>query len=123
MTGPRLALKVAAAGFVGFGLWGLLAPTTMLELVGVHLTTPAAGAEARAYYGGLELGFAIFLWTSVGTTRERTAALATVSIYLGCVGGRVFGSFAEGVFDPFIVASGLGEFAGAAATWWAYRRL
>lgn len=123
MITPRSLLRLSAAGFWAFGLWAFVAPASMLDLVGVLLTTPAAGAEVRAYYGGLELGFGLFLWMSAGQPHARTAALAACSIYAGCAGGRVLGMLIEGSRDGFVALSGLGEAAGAAATWWAYRRL
>jgi hypothetical protein len=64
MNSSRLLLLIDASVFASFGVWGLIAPASMLSDLGVALTTPQALTEIRAMYGGFELGFAAFLGAS-----------------------------------------------------------
>ena len=128
MSNPELRvvrniLYLASLGFFGFGLWALAAPESMLEMVGALLTAPAARAETRAFYGGMEVGFGIFLVVSARRDAfVAPAALAACLIFFGCALARAAAMLIEPVFSGPLFFSGLGEFTGGLATWWAYRR-
>ena len=119
---PRLVLRLTSLLFFGFGFWALIAPGSMLEMVGSFLTAPAARAETRAFYGGMEIGFGLFLVLS--SRRDHfvaPAALAACFIFFGCVTARVFGMLIEPVWSMPLVFSALGELSGGLVTLWAYR--
>jgi hypothetical protein len=86
----RLSLGLTAAAFGGFGMWLLFRPDA-LSTVGVELPTPAARAEIRAFYGGLELGMAVFFATAATRPAWFRPALVLQSASLGGSAlGRVF---------------------------------
>jgi hypothetical protein len=55
----KFSLLAAAIGFAGFGLVLFVAPQLM-ESAGVGILNPAGSIELRAFYGGIELGLAMF---------------------------------------------------------------
>ena len=55
----KLSLIASALGFAGFGLVLFIAPT-LLESAGVGILSPTGRIEIRAFYGGIELGLAMF---------------------------------------------------------------
>jgi hypothetical protein len=55
----KFSLLASAIGFAGFGLVLFVAPS-LLENAGVGILSPAGSIELRAFYGGIELGLAIF---------------------------------------------------------------
>ena len=55
----RVSLLLAALGLIAFGA-ALLVKPSLLGIVGVELGRPSAATEIRAFYGGLELGLAVF---------------------------------------------------------------
>ena len=61
MTLPRVILVLTGLGFIGFGLAYALGPVPMARLTEIPLPTPTARIDFAAAYGGLQLGFGIFL--------------------------------------------------------------
>ena len=55
----KFSLLASAIGFAGFGLVLFIAPS-LLESAGVGILDPAGRIEIRAFYGGIELGLAMF---------------------------------------------------------------
>ena len=55
----KFSLLASAIGFAGFGLVLFIAPQLM-ESAGVGILDPAGRIEIRAFYGGIELGLAMF---------------------------------------------------------------
>ncbi len=55
----KFSLLVSAIGFAGFGLALFIAPNLM-ESAGLSIIDPAGRIEIRAFYGGIELGLAMF---------------------------------------------------------------
>ena len=95
---------------------GLAYPELVVGPAGVLLTVPSARAEIRAFYGGLELGFGLFLWAGALRPDLRIAAtLAATCSLFGLVLARTFGLMAE----QFVTL----ELAGAVMNLWAYTRL
>ena len=76
----RLSLSLTSLAFAGFGTWLLVRPETM-ETVGLALTTPAAYTEVRGFYGGLELGCALFFATR-RANRRSSASSACASMHV-----------------------------------------
>ena len=62
MSLARATLWLLALGFGAFGAAYAAWPTTMAALTGVVLPSPTARIDFAATYGGLQLGFAAFLW-------------------------------------------------------------
>ena len=97
-TLPRAVLVLTGLGFIGFGLAYTLGPLPMARLTEIPLPTPSARINFAATYGGLQLGFGIFLlrcvarpaWTEPGLWAA-TATLAGLGLVraqsLATVGG------------------------------------
>lgn len=73
-TSSRIVLVLVGLGFLGFGGWLALSPQTALEPLGIHATA-AGWIELRAFYGGLELGLAVFLFMAALRPDWRRAGL------------------------------------------------
>lgn len=124
MRAPILVLKLTAFAFLAFGLVGLAYPELVVGPAGVLLTVPSARAEIRAFYGGLELGFGLFLWAGALRPDLRIAAtLAATCSLFGLVLARTFGLMAEQFVNGLHVGMGTLELVGAALNLWAYTRL
>ncbi|MDX1420281.1 MAG: DUF4345 family protein [Rubricoccaceae bacterium] len=122
MHRARFSLIVASVGFAVFGVGMLLRPS-LLAAVGIALTEPAAAVEIRAFYGGLEVGLAVFFGLAVGRPGWHRAALtAQIAVFAGAGLGRVFGLVVGGVLDPLLLLLLALEAAGAGLGLWALRR-
>ncbi len=73
-TLSRLLLFTIGLGFLGFGGWLAVSPQTALEPLGIH-ASEVGWIELRAFYGGLELGLATFLFMAVWRDDWRRAGL------------------------------------------------
>lgn len=73
-TYSRIVLVLVGLGFLGFGAWLAVSPQTALEPLGIH-ATDAGWIELRAFYGGLELGLAAFLFMAAWRDDWRRAGL------------------------------------------------
>jgi hypothetical protein len=60
-----MALSLTSLGFVGFGLAYTLWSLPMARLTGILLPTPTARIDFAATYGGLQIGFGLFLFMCV----------------------------------------------------------
>ncbi len=88
----RLALYLFGLGLLGSGLLFLAVPAAITALVEIPLPTPSDIMEARAVYGGLFIGTAVFLLLCArrkGWLRLGVIALAFISG--GLVLGRTVG--------------------------------
>lgn len=115
----RFSLGLTAAAFGGFGMWLLFKPGALAN-VGVELPTPAARAEIRAFYGGLELGMALFFAAAAARPEWFRPALVVQSASLGGAAlGRIFSMRADPTDDRvirlFTVLEGAGCTLGLAA--------
>jgi hypothetical protein len=124
MNSPRAVLLLTAIGFLAFGLISLLSPSSVVGPMMVQLQVPMARAEIRAFYGGLEIGLAVFLFLAVKTPRYQEPAALMAAIGLGCVFlARMFGMAIELFLNSTLLFAGAIELIAAAANFWAYRRL
>ncbi|SEL66718.1 protein of unknown function [Atopomonas hussainii] len=102
-------LLLQALALLGFGLAYLIMPLEMAKLSGMGLLTTAALTDVRAYYGGLEIGLALYLLLSLKTEADRFNALRLLGIaYFAMFGARLAGIFIDGGEQQFnYIALGL----------------
>ena len=101
----RTLLFACALVFAGVGGAFLLMPAQYAQVLEISLPTAMARMDVRATYGGLELGFGIFLilcamrrdWIRPGLW---ALALATG----GFAAGRLVGLLAEGTITRFMLS-------------------
>jgi hypothetical protein len=105
---PFLTLVGISLIIAGFGY--LLFPHAAVGLTGIELPAAAAAVDARATYGGTQIGIGLFLlWCRANATAER-AGLVLVLLFGAClVLARVFGFAIEGEFDWFNAAGAAAE--------------
>jgi hypothetical protein len=75
-------LCLGAVAFWAFGLQWLAHPVVMAQPLGIVLTNGDATSDARAVYGGLELGLGLFLVYSCWAPQRRTQGLAAGALTL-----------------------------------------
>lgn len=94
-------LVLAALGFLGFGIAIVAAPEAVLAPVGISGT--AAGlVELRAFYGGLEIGLAAFLFACAARRDWRAPGLLLVGLANGGIAlARLLGIAQTGEFTTF----------------------
>ena len=113
MSLPRLSLRLAALAFAGFGVVLLVRPELM-AMLGLELGRPAAVTEIRAFYGGLELGLALFF--ALASTRDAwlaPALFAQAASLGGIVLARLIGVAVDGGAEPLILLFAVLEGTGA----------
>ncbi len=114
-------IGVSAAVFALVGLGYLVAPASMLAVVGID-GTPTTNFLMRTEGVALIAG-AMLLWAArMGTVGQRTVALAALAGYY-VIGSAVdLAAFSEGVVGPASVPSGVARIgAGALCAWAAWR--
>lgn len=100
-----ILLSLAGLGFLGFGLAIVAAPEAVLAPVGISGTT-AGLIELRAFYGGLELGLAAFLFACAAKPAWREPGLWSVALVNGGIGAaRLLGIGLTGEFTGFFAAA------------------
>lgn len=98
-------LSLAALGFLGFGVAIVAAPEAVLGMVGIS-GTPAGMVELRAFYGGLELGLAAFLFACAAKPAWREAGLWSVALVNGGIAAaRLLGIGLSGEFTGFFAGA------------------
>lgn len=102
----RIALlSLAGLGFLGFGLAIVAAPEAVLAPVGISGTT-AGLIELRAFYGGLELGLAAFLFACAAKPAWREPGLWSVALGNGGIAAaRLLGIGLTGEFTGFFAGA------------------
>lgn len=90
-----ITLAIGAVVFGGFGLVLLLHPAPILSLAEITLSHPSSFNEARAFFGGVEIGLAAFLWYCRSTNVR--SGLVLLSLVLGWITvGRLLGLAVDG---------------------------
>jgi hypothetical protein len=119
----RLSLSLTALVYAGFGFAFLVWPA-LITWAGVELTSPAAHTEIRAFYGGLEIGLALF-FVLAATRRAwfRPGLVAQAASLGGLALGRVFGVIVDGEPEPLLYLLITAETIGALIGLVALRRL
>lgn len=75
-------LCLGALAFAAFGVQWLVRPDAMAHELGILLTNGDATSDARAVYGGMELGFGAFLAYSAWSPARRTQGVAAAMMVL-----------------------------------------
>ncbi|APR81167.1 Hypothetical protein A7982_06514 [Minicystis rosea] len=102
----------------GFGSAYLVAPQAMAALGGLAITRPAAEAELRGYYGGLQVGMGILFFSGlVRPAMARVGLSAAAILFAANSLGRMLGIVLAGAVDSFNASGVVFEFgfAGMAA--------
>ncbi len=87
-----VVLVLAALGFAVFGVQWLIGPSAMAGPLGIVLTNGDATSDARAVYGGMELGLGLFLGISALSPARRNQGLLAATLVMGGLGSaRLFG--------------------------------
>ena len=119
----RGLVLLTAAIYLGIGAWVILDPAGAMAPAGVTLDD-AGLVEARAMYGGLQLGMAAFLLTTV-RERPRVGVLAG-TLTIGGLGlaraAALLTSGVGGLHVTLAIIECIGGAVGAAALWWTRER-
>ena len=100
--------------FLVFGVWALIAPASLAGLLHFGLETPGSITEIRAFYGGLEIGLALFLGASAfNKAMAPTALIALAAVTGGIALGRVVGLAIDQSGSTLIFGALAFELAGA----------
>jgi hypothetical protein len=95
------------------------APELLGRLVELEYTGPNAFVEVRSFYGGLELGMAVFFIRAASRPPMMRTALVAFTLIFGCAGlARAWGVVQYGFSDPSQpVVAGIEIVAAGAAVW------
>ena len=124
MRSARVFLAVMAGVTGCYALAFLARPDLLGRLVELDYRGPNASAEVRAFYGGLELGLALFfLWAALHPPVVRTA-LVCFALCFGCAGAaRAWGLAEFGFSGPTQPAATAVELVTAGLAVWLTWRL
>src|SRR5262245_9121970 len=124
MSFARTYLRIVGAMTLFFGLVYLLAPERMTDPTGFGPLGPSALTDVRATYGGLQIGFGLFLlWAAAEVGRVRLA-LVLLALTIGAVAScRLTGILIDASANGILVAALVTEIALTAITFVALNRL
>jgi hypothetical protein len=95
-----------AVAWAAFGVSCLVSPAGVLEMVGIQLSNPESFAEARAMYGGAQIGLAVFFfYASLDQALVKPGLLLAAFIAGGFALGRLSGVVVDGSFQLVTLAS------------------
>ncbi|MFG0381289.1 DUF4345 family protein [Pseudomonas sp. zbq_18] len=124
MLPVRLFLLVQILSLAGFGLAYFIYPQETANLSGMLLMAPAAVTDVRAYYGGLQLGLAV--WLGLALLRGellRPALMLLVLLYSALLLARLGGLWLDGgAQQTFNLYAMLFEGVSAGLAFWLLRR-
>lgn len=108
-------LLLDALVFLTLGVWFLADPAPALEAVGIALSPGSGATEARAMYGGYELGTGAFLLACRREPGWARAGLALTILVLGGLGlTRLVAGSLSGGLTPLMWGLFAAEFVGVA---------
>jgi hypothetical protein len=118
-------LLFSGIGFLGFGAAYMLWPSRMAALTDLALPTASARADFAATYGGLQLGFGVFLLACTRVTAWVEPGLWAAAAALGGIAGvRVLAILLSGGRVRSTIYAGLGlELLGLVLNVWARGRI
>ena len=93
----RIVLVGMGLLWIALGVVGLIAPVMILASVGLDISTADAHAEARAMYGGAQIGLGLFfVYCSRAAASQRTGLIALALVAAGFGLARSFGIAVDG---------------------------
>jgi Domain of unknown function (DUF4345) len=99
---PKIFLIITGLAFLNVAVQAFIDPQTVMDFVSVHLDNISARNSTRAYYGGVNLTFALFLL--YGAFKMQREALILAALYGGgFVLGRLYSIATEGRPSSFIL--------------------
>ncbi len=124
MIAARRVLVLGALVFAGIGVACLLLPEPLFRAVDLALDSPTARVEIYAFYGGFELGIAVFLGICATRTDWLPLGLTAMATMLGGMGAvRLVAAWLVSGASAIHLAFAALELAGAMASVWALRRV
>ncbi len=97
MRFARFVLVIQAVIMIGFSLAYWLRPYEMANLNGMLLMETASVSHMRVYYGGMQLGLALFLlWAMRAPEHARAGLVMVLSTMLALVAGRLGSLWLDG---------------------------
>lgn len=94
-------LRITAVILSVYGIAFLVFPELLGQLVGFTHHSPNTLVEVTAFYGGLELGLAIFLlWSAAEKNRKQIALMMIFFVFIATGIGRLIGIVRFGFEDP-----------------------
>ena len=106
MSFERIFLLVLGGMLLVFGIGYLVLPVPMLEMTGVSAGAPAAITDARATYGGFQIGLGVFLLWSAREPRRIPSALFCLGLVAGALGTcRLVGILVDGSLGPHLLVA------------------
>jgi hypothetical protein len=113
----RLFLYATAAVFVGFGLWGLVAPAQVLSTFDVAQALGEARTAIRTIYGGSLTGIGLlFAFCAADAGRVRVGLQAVLLISGAILGARLVGFAVDGSASAYHLAYAALELIGIMAS-------
>jgi hypothetical protein len=111
-------LLIFGLGVAVLGVIYAVAPSILTDPSGFGDLAPEALTDLRATYGGLQIGFGLFLvWTAIEQSRHRVG-LVLLGITLPLIAiTRAFGLVVDGKATGGLVAALMFETLASAATW------
>lgn len=117
-----LVLGILGFGFLCFGVGFAVVPEGMGAFVGLEMPTPAARADVRAIYGGLEVGVGAFLLACARRREWLLPGLVAAGYAFGFVAAcRLGGVMRDGATDALTLGAFAVEVGAAALAAYAYR--
>lgn len=98
----KIALSLAALGFLGFGVAALIAPVATMAGADLVLSDPRAIVEVRAFYGGLEIALGILLVLGFSAKYQSAGLLLGFASYFGIALARALGMLLSGTSSNFL---------------------
>ena len=105
MTFSKILLGFTGIVFAGYGVWCAVDPGVVAGYSGLSYPTRSAVVEARAMYGGVQLGFGAFLLYGAMRSSARVHTLvATLLVVGGLASCRAIGLALAGPDDYNVAA-------------------
>ncbi|TVR76177.1 MAG: DUF4345 domain-containing protein [Chitinophagaceae bacterium] len=100
---PFVSLILTAIIYAAFGIAFLISPQ-IIELSGITISDSIGAIEIRGFYGGLEVGIALFFGLSAFNNHWHIPALLLQSLsFGGMAAGRLIGIILCGCWSPLII--------------------
>ena len=105
----KIVLAILAIEHLGFGLYGLYAPTSIAELVGYELSSDFAFSEIRANYMMFTALGLIALFSIFFRSLMRQTYIIYIFIFSSLILGRVLNYFITGDLPNSIIVTTVAE--------------